>query len=85
MVRQGEKYAMLQRCKHGFHVECVEAWLKDHPNLPLCRTPISGDDQDTRKHTVYIKKLYETPASWLTKSFSQDPESCNYLRYRFVF
>ena len=77
-----EKYATLERCKHGFHVECVEAWLKDHPNCPLCRTPISGDDQDTHKHTVYIKKLYETLASWLTKSFSQDlqsTESCNYL------
>ncbi|GKC48458.1 zinc finger, RING/FYVE/PHD-type containing protein [Tanacetum coccineum] len=94
-VGLGEKYAMLERCKHGFHVECVEAWLKDHPNCPLCRTPISGDEQDTHRHTVYLKKLYEitscysfrvmeTMASWLTKSFSQDlqstlSESCNYL------
>ncbi|GKB66133.1 zinc finger, RING/FYVE/PHD-type containing protein [Tanacetum coccineum] len=91
----GEKYALLERCKHGFHVECVEAWLKDHPNCPLCRTSISGDDQDTHRHKVYLKKLYEitscysfrvmeTLASWLTKSFSQDlqstlSESCSYL------
>nr|GEV12872.1 zinc finger, RING/FYVE/PHD-type [Tanacetum cinerariifolium] len=51
-VGLGEKHAMLERCKHGFHVVCVEAWLKDHPNCPLCRTPISGDDEDTHKHKM---------------------------------
>ncbi|KAI3766315.1 hypothetical protein L2E82_16369 [Cichorium intybus] len=94
-VASGERFAMLERCRHGFHVECVEAWLKDHPNCPLCRTPLSGSDEDTLKHGVYLKKLYEimtyygfcaleTMAGWLTKSFSQGlhsrlSESCSYL------
>lgn len=93
----GESFAMLERCRHGFHVECVEAWLKDHSNCPLCRTPITSGvhDQDTQKHIVYLKKLYEMMSSygflaleimaeWLTNSFSQDlhsnlSESCSYL------
>ncbi|XP_023730158.1 RING-H2 finger protein ATL79 [Lactuca sativa] len=57
-VASGERLAMLERCRHGFHVQCVEAWLKDHPNCPLCRTPISGSNEDTQKHRVYLKKLY---------------------------
>ncbi|KAI3521289.1 hypothetical protein L1887_10751 [Cichorium endivia] len=94
-VTLGEKLAILERCRHGFHVECVEAWLKDHPNCPLCRTPLSGANEDIHKHKVYLRKFYEimscygflvleTMASWLTKSFSQGlhsslSESCNYL------
>ncbi|KAL7606654.1 hypothetical protein Lser_V15G17779 [Lactuca serriola] len=39
-VALGERVAMLERCSHGFHVKCVEAWLKEHPNCPLCRTPV---------------------------------------------
>ncbi|CAH1422930.1 unnamed protein product [Lactuca virosa] len=91
----GESFATLERCRHGFHVECVEAWLKDHSNCPLCRTPISGVHEDIQKHIVYLKKLYEMMscygflaleimAEWLTNSFSQDlhsnlSESCSYL------
>ncbi|KAL4584506.1 hypothetical protein LXL04_009109 [Taraxacum kok-saghyz] len=94
-VAIGEKLARLERCRHGFHVECVEAWLKDHRNCPLCRTPLSGGDEDRHKSGVYLKKLYEimccygfrvleTMAGWLTSSFSQGlhsslSESCSYL------
>ncbi|MFS7950101.1 putative transcription factor C2H2 family [Helianthus anomalus] len=89
-VGSGETFAMLERCGHGFHVECVEAWLIDHPNCPLCRTPaISCVDQNTR---AYLKKSYElmsryvleTMANWLSVSSSQGlqsslSESCSYL------
>ncbi|KVH88425.1 Zinc finger, RING/FYVE/PHD-type, partial [Cynara cardunculus var. scolymus] len=68
------------RCGHGYHVECLEAWLKEHPNCPLCRTPVSGShDQDntTHNHNLYLKKFYdmvsrygtsalETMVDWLT-------------------
>lgn len=89
-VAVGERYAMLERCKHGFHVECVEAWLKDHPNCPLCRTLVSGAHHEHQPNNhmtrVYLRKLYEimscygfrvleTMASWLTKSFSQGLDS----------
>lgn len=75
-----ERYAMVERCGHGFHVECVEAWLKHQPNCPLCRTPaIDVDDR------VYLKKLYEILDTWLTSFFtlpalqSTLSESCTYL------
>ncbi|KAJ9568468.1 hypothetical protein OSB04_004434 [Centaurea solstitialis] len=84
----GEKLAMLERCGHGYHVECLEGWLKDHPNCPLCRTPVSGSDQDCTIHnrSRYLNKLYdivscygtgalETMAGWVTSSFTQGLQS----------
>ncbi|KAI3759816.1 hypothetical protein L6452_07894 [Arctium lappa] len=86
-VVSGERLAMLERCGHGYHVECLEAWLKDHPNCPLCRTPVSGSDQDTtRNQSLYLKKFYDivtcygtgalkVVAGWLTNSFTQGLQS----------
>ncbi|KAI3732550.1 hypothetical protein L1987_63756 [Smallanthus sonchifolius] len=93
-VALGDRLAVLERCKHGFHVDCVEAWLKDHPNCPLCRTSVFVSGADVQ-HRAYLKKSFEIIArygfhvveiiaGWLTKSFSQGlqssiSESCNYL------
>jgi len=26
--------------KHIFHVDCLEKWLEDNPQCPLCREPV---------------------------------------------
>ncbi|GMN39291.1 hypothetical protein TIFTF001_008520 [Ficus carica] len=31
---------LLPRCKHAFHVECVDQWLSFHTNCPFCRSPV---------------------------------------------
>ena len=28
-------------CHHGFHVHCIETWLKDRSTCPICRSPVS--------------------------------------------
>ncbi|KAF3790397.1 RING-H2 finger protein [Nymphaea thermarum] len=33
----GERVRVLPRCRHGFHVACVEAWLASHDSCPTCR------------------------------------------------
>ncbi|KAF5176250.1 Ring-h2 finger protein atl73 [Thalictrum thalictroides] len=35
---QGEGIRILPKCKHGFHVKCIEAWLSAHVSCPTCRT-----------------------------------------------
>ncbi|EES03833.1 RING-H2 finger protein ATL66 [Sorghum bicolor] len=35
--QEGDKVKALPRCGHGFHPECVDAWLRARPSCPLCR------------------------------------------------
>lgn len=35
----GEKvcWSKIVTCRHGFHLDCMVAWLKDHDKCPMCR------------------------------------------------
>ncbi|KAF8089018.1 hypothetical protein N665_0520s0016 [Sinapis alba] len=37
----GEEIRRLSACMHAFHVSCIETWLKDHPNCPICRADVA--------------------------------------------
>lgn len=38
----GETLRVLPKCRHAFHVPCIDTWLRSHTNCPLCRAPIVG-------------------------------------------
>ncbi|WVZ78379.1 hypothetical protein U9M48_026101 [Paspalum notatum var. saurae] len=37
---EGEAVRVLPRCGHGFHVACVDAWLRTRATCPSCRAAI---------------------------------------------
>ncbi|KAL3637009.1 hypothetical protein CASFOL_019308 [Castilleja foliolosa] len=39
-----EVMRLLPKCKHAFHVECVDVWLEAHPTCPLCRYRVDPED-----------------------------------------
>ncbi|CAI9114516.1 OLC1v1015257C1 [Oldenlandia corymbosa var. corymbosa] len=43
-VSEGEKMRFLPKCKHGFHVECIDMWFQSHSTCPLCRNPVSSSN-----------------------------------------
>ncbi|PWA41091.1 Zinc finger, RING/FYVE/PHD-type [Artemisia annua] len=41
---QSEVLRLLPKCKHAFHVECVDTWLDAHSTCPLCRYRVDPED-----------------------------------------
>ncbi|XP_010548699.1 PREDICTED: E3 ubiquitin-protein ligase ATL42-like [Tarenaya hassleriana] len=35
---------LLPRCRHAFHIGCIDQWLEQHGSCPLCRNRIAIDD-----------------------------------------
>lgn len=39
-----EVLRLLPKCKHAFHIECVDTWLEAHSTCPLCRYRVDPED-----------------------------------------
>ncbi|XP_004506591.1 RING-H2 finger protein ATL33 [Cicer arietinum] len=37
-----EKLRKLSCCKHCFHADCINLWLRNHSSCPICRALVSG-------------------------------------------
>ncbi|KAF8017479.1 hypothetical protein BT93_H2604 [Corymbia citriodora subsp. variegata] len=42
----GEAARLLPKCKHTFHVDCIDMWFHSHSTCPLCRSPVERVGED---------------------------------------
>ncbi|XP_068318813.1 RING-H2 finger protein ATL33-like [Pyrus communis] len=52
LFADGEELRQLCVCKHSFHSLCINMWLKDHSNCPICRASVAVDRSNGDNRTA---------------------------------
>ncbi|XP_028779722.1 putative RING-H2 finger protein ATL12 [Neltuma alba] len=60
-----ETLRLLPKCKHAFHMNCIDMWLEGHSTCPLCRCRV--DPGDVKGFTSSISSRFLSVPSNLTE------------------
>ncbi|KAH6797018.1 RING/U-box superfamily protein [Perilla frutescens var. hirtella] len=47
----GDEVRVLPQCGHGFHIDCVDTWLRSHSSCPSCRQILVAIDVPSKRTT----------------------------------
>ncbi|KAK6921219.1 Zinc finger, RING-type [Dillenia turbinata] len=67
-----EVLRLLPKCKHAFHVECVDTWLDAHSTCPLCRYRVDPEDILLVDETTHLESGSRRASSNKAESFDSE-------------
>ncbi|XP_015060718.1 E3 ubiquitin-protein ligase ATL42-like [Solanum pennellii] len=54
-----EVLRLLPKCKHAFHINCIDQWLEKHSSCPLCRHKVRVEDNSLLTYSNSFRFLRE--------------------------
>ncbi|XP_015966545.1 E3 ubiquitin-protein ligase ATL42 [Arachis duranensis] len=48
---------LLPKCKHAFHIDCIDHWLEKHASCPLCRHKVNPADESIFAYSNSLRRL----------------------------
>lgn len=52
-----EVLRLLPKCKHAFHIDCIDHWLEKHSSCPICRHRVNPEDHTTFTYSNSLRRL----------------------------